>query len=175
MDTLKKYSLAGFLFIAALGTLWHFLYEWTNRNILVGLFCPVNESTWEHIKLLYFPGLFYILFMGSRLKAVYPNILNALLAGLLAGCLSIPVLFYTYSGILGKNLFVFDILVFLVSIGVLFFTAKRLLPREDLKNWDGILFFLTAALFAAFLVFSYLPLDIGLFWEPGSFVPSLSL
>ena len=45
-----------------LGTLLHFLYEWTGYNYLVGFISPVNESTWEHLKLLFFPVLFLSFF-----------------------------------------------------------------------------------------------------------------
>lgn len=62
-----------------LGTLNHFLYDWSGKNPVIALFTPVNESVWEHMKLLFFPFLLlslieYIIrrpdrarFFGSRL------------------------------------------------------------------------------------------------------------
>ena len=50
MKRLKLYMILGFLFTAALGTIWHFLYDWTGRGAIAALFFPVNESTWEHMK-----------------------------------------------------------------------------------------------------------------------------
>ena len=48
-----------FVLVAAfLGTLNHFLYFLSGQSPIVALFCPVNESVWEHLKLLYFPFLF---------------------------------------------------------------------------------------------------------------------
>ena len=45
-----------FVLVAAfLGTLNHFLYFLSGQSPIVALFCPVNESVWEHLKLLYFP------------------------------------------------------------------------------------------------------------------------
>lgn len=41
----------GFAFVSIVGTLWHFIYQWTGDNRLVALVCPVNESPWEHLKL----------------------------------------------------------------------------------------------------------------------------
>ena len=49
------WELAGFLFTGALGVLLHFLYEWSGGNTLAAAFSAVNESTWEHMKLLFFP------------------------------------------------------------------------------------------------------------------------
>lgn len=48
-----------FVLVAAfLGTLNHFLYFLSGQSPIIALFCPVNESVWEHLKLLYFPFLF---------------------------------------------------------------------------------------------------------------------
>jgi uncharacterized protein (DUF983 family) len=51
----------GFAFVSIVGTLWHFIYQWTGDNRLVALVCPVNESPWEHLKLLWFPFLLWCL------------------------------------------------------------------------------------------------------------------
>ena len=37
------------------GTILHFLYDWTGGSILAAPFSGVNESTWEHMKLLFWP------------------------------------------------------------------------------------------------------------------------
>lgn len=165
-DLIKKYFIIGFFFIAGLGTLCHFFYEWSGRNFLAGLFFPVNESTWEHIKLLFFPALLYILFLKIRFKNTIPHLTNALFLGVSLGCLSIPVLFYTYSGILGTHMLILDILVFLASITITFAFAWKALWAPWIGQYGQILFILIAALFTCFVVFSYLPLDIGLFADP---------
>ena len=54
---LWRWQLAGFIFTAVLGVLLHFLYDWTNESLVVALFSAVNESTFEHMKLLFFPGV----------------------------------------------------------------------------------------------------------------------
>ena len=56
---LNFWPLAGFLTVSALGTLAHFAYEWSGKQLLAGAFCAVNESTWEHMKLLFFPALLF--------------------------------------------------------------------------------------------------------------------
>ena len=52
-----KTNLFRFIFISVLGVLLHFTYEWSGNNPIVGLFSATNESTWEHLKLLFFPML----------------------------------------------------------------------------------------------------------------------
>ncbi len=56
----KRYIVTGFLFVGIFGTLFHFVYDWCRQARLTGLFVPVNESTWEHMKLLFIPMLIYI-------------------------------------------------------------------------------------------------------------------
>ncbi|MDD7025196.1 MAG: DUF6512 family protein, partial [Oscillospiraceae bacterium] len=57
MNKLKCYTITGILFVIITGTISHFVYEWSQNNFILGLFFPVNESTWEHMKLLFFPML----------------------------------------------------------------------------------------------------------------------
>ena len=97
MKQLKSYILTGTVFVLILGSLSHFFYEWSGSNFIVGLLSPVNESTWEHIKLLYFPMLLYSLIAIPTQKSDYPCITSAFAAGILIGVLLIPVLFYTYT------------------------------------------------------------------------------
>nr|WP_236945659.1 DUF6512 family protein [Enterocloster clostridioformis] len=52
-------TIAGILSVSLLGTLLHFTYRWSGRNPLIGLIAPVNESVWEHMKLLFFPMLLF--------------------------------------------------------------------------------------------------------------------
>ena len=54
---LLLWETAGFLFTAAVGALLHFSYDWSGGTVLAAAFSAVNESTWEHMKLLFLrPG-----------------------------------------------------------------------------------------------------------------------
>ena len=52
------YFFIHFLFISVVGTILHFTYKLSKNNIVVGIFSAVNESVWEHIKLLLTPIFF---------------------------------------------------------------------------------------------------------------------
>nr|WP_304710475.1 DUF6512 family protein [uncultured Acetatifactor sp.] len=126
MKTLRRYTVIGILFVMLTGTLAHFLYDWSGRHAVVGLFSPVNESVWEHMKLLFFPMLLYSLFLIGRLKGDFPCLPSSLWAGLLAGTLAIPLLYYGYTFILGRDLFLLDLGTFLLSVLIAFRIACRL-------------------------------------------------
>lgn len=166
-NPLKRYTIAGILFTAVLGTLSHFFYEWSGRLSFVGLFTPVSESTWEHCKLLFFPMLIYSCFMKRKLKPAYPGITSSLLAGLLSGSLLIPVLFYTYTGILGFHLLALDIGTFLISIILAFYITYKLTLSCQAEKQKPLLEILVMVFAAAFFLFTFYPPNIGLFQIPG--------
>ena len=58
--SLKRFKFVGVFIIFALCFLAHFLYDWISIDV-VGWFFPVNESIWEHMKLLFTPFIIYTL------------------------------------------------------------------------------------------------------------------
>ena len=58
---LNIFLIIGAVFTIITGTLLHFVYEWSGESLLVGIFSPINESVWEHLKLLFFPMSVWIL------------------------------------------------------------------------------------------------------------------
>lgn len=164
--SLKLFLITGILIVSALGALSHFVYEWTGQNQLAGLFVPVSESVWEHMKLLFFPMLLTALFLTALLKHTYPHIFTGMLAGLLTGTAAIPVLFYTYSGILGYFIPAVDIAIFYISVCAGFFTAYRLTISPYAESLNHLLRCLTLLMLAAFVLFSYKPPTLGIFAQP---------
>lgn len=98
---------------AFLGTLNHFLYFLSGQSPIVALFCPVNESVWEHLKLLYFPFLFVSIWEYLSLHPVVLPFFYCRYLGVLLGMFFTVSVFYTYSGILGRNFLILDILLFI--------------------------------------------------------------
>ncbi len=66
-NKIRKIEITAFIAACILGVLFHFVYDWTGKNPAAAAFFPVNESTWEHLKLVFFPIL--ILSFGD---AVFP-------------------------------------------------------------------------------------------------------
>ena len=130
---LKRWELGGGVFAAVMGTLLHFAYTWSGENRLVAVVAAVNESTWEHMKLLFVPVFFWsvvqLWFHGQN----YPNFLAVRAAAALAGLALIPVLYYTYTGILGQQLPWANILIFALAVAVTFWVDYRLLT----VGWGG--------------------------------------
>ena len=166
MKPLKRYTVIGFLFVIITGTLAHFLYEWSGNNAIVGLFTPVNESIWEHMKLLFFPMLLYALFIHAKFYKTYSCISSALCFGISIGTLLIPVFFYAYTAILGKDLFFMDIGIFILSIMIAFWLSYKLTLSCRLESHALLFCTVVCILFVCFMVFTYYPPDFQIFKEP---------
>ena len=166
MKKIHLYLISGFIFTAVFGTLSHFFYGWSDGNPLISLISPVNESTWEHMKLVFFPVLIWSFFITGSDSKLSPALRPALLLGGFIGTLMIPVLFYTYSGILGHNVTGIDIAIFFVNAFLAFFCAWRLQNSRIIYQKRTVIYILTVLFLVLFILFTFLPPDIGLFAEP---------
>ena len=86
---LFKFELLGFVFCCILGTLSHFFYDWSEQNIIVGMFCPVNESVWEHLKLIYTPYFLWAIAEYFILGEKKINLFFSKFTGAISGMLTI--------------------------------------------------------------------------------------
>ena len=163
---ISLWQFVGFSFVSLMGTLLHFLYEWTGGNVLAAVFSGVNESTWEHMKLLYFPMFIFALIQYRYFKE-YKNFWCAKLIGIATGLTSIPVLFYTYNGTFGKSPDYLNIAIFFISAATVFiletYLLKKYIPHCK-RTWGA---FATICIIGImFIVFTFLTPQIPLFLDP---------
>ncbi len=150
----KKITGLGILWTLVLGTLSHFFYQWSHENMLVGLFSPVNESVWEHLKLLFFPALTYMFIEQKAIGKAMPGLLGKNLLGLFAGLLVMPLLFYGYTAFSGKSILWVDIGIFCVCVLLTFLLPYKLRNRQISKEAEGAVRKILWILLAAFLFVS---------------------
>ena len=100
----RTWEMAGLFAALLLGNTLHFVYDWTGQARWAAYLAATNESTWEHLKLLFFPMLLLTLvelfFFHEKMPA---NCLWARTLGILSGMIFIVAVFYTLNGILGKK------------------------------------------------------------------------
>ena len=157
---------AGFAAVTFGGTILHFLYDWTDGSILVAPFSGVNESTWEHMKLL-----FWSLFLFALIQRLFfkdqGNYWCVKLAQVLLGLVLIPVLFYTYNGAFGQSPDWINIAIFYISALLVFFFEWWASRNDWLQCKHPRLAFATICLIVVlFVVFTFAPPQIPLFQDP---------
>ncbi len=166
MNQLNRYLIFGTIFVLITGTLAHFVYGFSRENRLIGLFVPVNESVWEHMKLLFFPMLSFSVFTVAKLRNHNACLIPSLCFGMLAGTFLIPVLYYFYTFFLGRSILFVDIAIFILSTVAAFFAAYKFTLSCCLKPYTVFLCFLVCALLICFILFTYNPPDASIFDDP---------
>ncbi len=161
----RNYQLFSIIFALILGTLLHFTYNITGQNKIIAIFSSVNESTWEHLKLIFFPMLITAIIGLLYLKNKYPNYLCSKTIGIISSMLFLVIFFYTYSGIIGKNYAIINILSFFIAT-LLGETITYLLVVNKYKCSNIICILILISIFISFIIFTYIPPPIGLFKDP---------
>lgn len=154
----------GFLFTILLGSLLHFMYKWSSFNPIVASFSPINESTWEHLKMLFYPTLLFIIFSSIYWTKYYKNYITATLISLVIGLFSIVILFYTYTGIIGNHYLVVDILIFIFSSLVIYLLSYMIINKRKNISFPFLLnVAILILLLLSFILFSYYTPNLNLF------------
>lgn len=164
---LLKYDIIGFVFVSIIGTLAHFVYEWTNKSVIAALFCPINESPWEHLKLIFFPYLIWTVIQAFIMRGA-KNLLPAKFIGVFVGMTATLSFFYTYTGIVGRNIDWLNILSFFIGVFIAFLLDYIIIKSEKMQGKGEnivavILFIITSAIF---MLFTFAPPLIPLFKDP---------
>lgn len=156
----------GFAVTALVGTLLHFLYEWLGNSLWIAPFSGVNESTWEHMKLLFWPTFLFAVtesfFFSGR-----EELWRVKLRGILLGICLIPVIFYTYNGVIGKSPDFINVSIFFISAAVAFIYETRLFKSGRLCGKSTrVPLILLCLLALLFILFTFLTPEIAIFKDP---------
>lgn len=154
------------IFISILGTISHFIYEWSNHNKIIGIFFAVNESTWEHIKILLTPTFIWNIIEIPFLYT-YSNFIFASFIRLLVVIILMPLLFYGYKIITKKSYLFIDILIFYIDVIVSNIIFNKLLyinPVPGIINY--ISFIIIILIFISYLLLTLIPIKNFIFRDP---------
>ena len=160
------WQLTGFAVTSLVGTLLHFLYDWLGEAVWVSPFSGVNESTWEHMKLLFWP-MFIFAIAESFFFKKREDFWCIKLRGILLGLILIPVFFYTYNGAVGKSPDWLNITIFFISAAIAYIYEARLLnvPKTPCKSPKSA-FTWICVIALLFVLFTFKTPQIGIFKDP---------
>ncbi len=100
------------------GGLFHFIYLFSGKSFIVGLVAPVNESVFEHTKMVPFPlymwwGIYYFF---NRHFLDLDIWITAAFVSMISSCFFMIVLFYFYTGAFGVQYLYVDIMLLFVAL-----------------------------------------------------------
>ncbi len=164
-NKIRNYQIFSIIFTFILGTLLHFTYKLSGENVIVAAFSAINESVWEHLKLLYFPMLLTLIIGYFYIGKNVPNFLCSKTVGIITSMLFTIIFFYTYSGILGRNIAVIDITSFFVATILGEYVAYKLM-KSTFKCNNNIAIFVLILIGICFIIFTYSTPKLGIFKDP---------
>ena len=164
----RKWEVAGLFFVLVWGNLFHFVFDWSGENELMGAIAAVNESTWEHMKLLTVPWVLWTAVEALALRRSRVCVLACRAAALSVGLLFIPTVYYTYTGISGVNVAIINIIIFQLVVLLAFFLSWRLTDQGRLQGTVWCILGGAALLVLLILTvyWTYAPPEIPLFIDP---------
>jgi hypothetical protein len=163
--TLLTWEIGSFFFIGLVGAALHFTFELSNfSNMVVAYFSAVNESTWEHLKMVFFPGMFFALIEYTYVRDVAKNYLIGKTASLIIMPLVIILGWYAYTPFTGRSVYKYDLVLFYLAVLVGQIISYRILtvPRmsERVNRFAQVTL---VVLLVAFSTFTFFPPRIFLF------------
>ncbi|MBO7302674.1 MAG: hypothetical protein J6U68_00630 [Clostridia bacterium] len=164
--SIARWQLFGFAVTALFGTLLHFLYDWLGNAPWIAPFSGVNESTWEHMKLLFWP-MFIFAIIQSFLFKESAEFWCVKLRGILLGIFLIPIIFYTYNGVIGKSPDWLNITIFFICAAISYiYEARQFKNKKALCKNSKIAISILCIIGILFTVFTFKTPELGIFKDP---------
>ena len=164
--TIGNWQLMGFAVTSLVGTILHFLYDWLGGAVWIAPFSGVNESTWEHMKLLFIPMFFFAIFQSFFFRD-RKDFWYVKLRGIIIGLSMIPILFYTYNGAVGKSPDWLNIAIFFISAALAYiYETRRFNNVNTICKRPWLAFSILCGIALLFLVFTFKTPELGIFRDP---------
>ena len=163
---MKKLKISSVFIIFILSILSHFMYEWFSNSIFSILF-PVNESIWEHMKLLVTPVLIFSLFeyiFYKRKNINFNNFLLSYVISMILGILIYLLIYLPIDAIFGHSAFVAISLLFITFI-VIEIVSYYIMRYMNFKYSNIIGIGIILFLYIIFGYFTYNPPYNDLFYD----------
>ena len=162
---LKIVKIIGIFIIFLLCFPLHFLYD-IFPNFLTSVISPINESIWEHMKLIYTSYLIWGLieyFLLEKNKEVNNFLLQLFLVPFFGICIYL-IIYLPLFNIFGENLLISLILLFVVIV-IEQIISYYLLQKEEIPNQGLIGIIGIVAIYIIFGYLTYFPLNNYLFFD----------
>lgn len=167
--TLKKIKIINVVFLFLLSFLWHFMYNWFPNNLFALVF-PVNESIWEHMKIIYYCLLLrsvleFVLCKKNNIK-INNFYIEAMIKSLL-GVIFYLIIFIPLYLWLGESMII-SIGLMLVTYVFMEYIGYKILVSEELNiNILPVIIIVLGCIM--FVILTFYPLHNFLFFDEVKF------
>lgn len=143
----------------------HFLYD-KFPNFITSIFSPVNESIWEHMKILFTSILLTGVLQKMYVSIKKINYNNICISNFIGAILSIPIfliLFLPTFNIIGENLIVTIVIMF-ITIAICELISYKIMNKPEHKLENDTIFF-AIGVYILFIILTYFPPHFGIFMD----------
>lgn len=165
MQKIKKWEIWGAVISIIFGSLLHFVFKWSGGSHTVALFGAVNESTWEHLKLAFWPTFFFAVVEWFVFGRKIRNFCWANFVKLFFMPIIIILLFYSWLAIFPDN-FIWDISIFIVAVITGYYSSYCIIKSEKTFGPEVLWTILVLVGLMKFSIFTYFPPHIFLMHDP---------
>lgn len=162
----KKIKIISVIGTFIMSFLVHFLYS-EFSNTLFSIFFPVNESIWEHMKILFTSILLYSIIEYILLKKYNIKHNNFLISSFTKAILSIPIyliMFLPFYYRYGENMPIIFIMM-IITFLIVEYISYKILNFNELKYQNYVAIFLIIICYIIFGYLTYNPIKTHLFFD----------
>ena len=163
---IKLVSTFGIFFLCFLT---HFMYEWF-PNTLFSIFFPVNESIWEHMKMLFTAVILYSIIDYLILRSFKQKTDNFLINVFITATTSIPIfliLYLPFYFLIGENM-ALNLIVLFITIAISQIISYYILKAKTYPNLNLISIIGIILAYIILGILTYYPLTNDLFFDPSN-------
>ena len=159
----KKYVIINAIVTFLLGFLVHGMYSWF-PSFITSIF-PVNESLYEHVKLIYLSPIFSVLIIGAFYKYKINNMFFGMLVSIIFNILFFYMIYLPIYYLLGNSM-IMTLIVYFISIIASNYIYYLVIKNENRKNLDLLSIIIVLLGIIGLTYFSYYPIKNDFFRDP---------
>ena len=163
--SLKKIKIINVVFLFLLSFLWHFMYDLLPNNFFA-IFFPVNESIWEHMKIIYYCLLFssvleFLLY--KRFKIKINNFYISSMVKSVLGVITYLIIFIPIYKLIGESMFLSIGLMLFIYV-LMEFVSLKIFQSEEL-NINILPVIIIGLGIILFIILTFYPVHNFLFFD----------
>lgn len=163
MENDKRLYVVSFIIFTLIGSLLHFAFDFTNGNLFVGLFTPINESVWEHFKLVLVPLTLFALTILFLKKDTLNNIMFATSFSVILANIFIYIVFTLYGALGFPESVISSITIYALGMALSFLLMYVFSHATNFANTNFIGTILICLIYISFMTLTFYPPHLEIF------------
>lgn len=163
--TIKKIKIINVVFLFLLSFLWHFVFDLLPNNFFA-IFFPVNESIWEHMKIIYYCLLLssvleFLLYKKFKIKI--NNFYISSMVKSVIGVITYLIIFIPIYKLIGESMFLPIGLMLFIYV-LMEFVSLKIFQSEEL-NINILPVIIIGLGIILFIILTFYPVHNFLFFD----------